>query len=421
MNSPDIPLVPAIDPALDPTLDSDIPPDPLPSSAPILLRWLTLLAGVCFVVGAAGAGFLHALAWVGRTFEAHLWLVWTLPFLGLAMTWVYARLTPGSSGGVRTLLGQIRQPGDPLPLAMAPAIVGTTLLSHLGGASVGREGTALQMGGGLADLLGRLGRVIGEERRTLLLCGVSAGFGAVFGTPFAAAVFALEFVRLTAGWWYRLPLGLLCALGADQVGRRLFGVVHGDYRLILPPVWEVAGFLGAGALGLACGLVARFYLRWVTHNPDWKPQGLLGTPYRAIFAFGLLYVSLVCFGGLDDFTGLSLGLAQNAAHHPMHPLVPFVKLLLTAICVGAGFRGGEVTPLFVIGATLGSALADYTALPVSIAAALGFVGVFAGAGAVPLACTVMACEIFDPALGPLAALACGVSWLVAGRRSLYSE
>ncbi|NBX34688.1 hypothetical protein EBR16_04930, partial [bacterium] len=120
MNSPDIPLVPAIDPALDPTLDSDIPPDPLPSSASILLRWLTLLAGVCFVVGAAGAGFLHALAWVGRTFEAHLWLVWTLPFLGLAMTWVYARLTPGSSGGVRTLLGQIRQPGDPLPLAMAP-------------------------------------------------------------------------------------------------------------------------------------------------------------------------------------------------------------------------------------------------------------------------------------------------------------
>jgi H+/Cl- antiporter ClcA len=393
----------------------------LPSAASILLRWLTLLAGVCFVVGAAGAGFLHALAWVGRTFEAHLWLVWTLPFLGLAMTWIYARLTPGSAGGVRTLLGQIRQPGDPLPLAMAPAIVGTTLLSHLGGASVGREGTALQMGGGLADLLGRFGQVIGEERRTLLLCGISAGFGAVFGTPFAAAVFALEFVRLSTGWWYRLPLALICALGADQVGRHCFGVVHGDYRLILPPTWEVAGFVWAAVLGIVCGLVARFYLRWVTHNPDWKPQGLLGTPYRAIFAFGVLYAGLIWCGGLEDFTGLSLGLVDSAAQHPMHPLVPCVKLILTALCVGAGFRGGEVTPLFVIGATLGSALADYTSLPVSVAAALGFVGVFAGAGAVPLACTVMACEVFDPALTPFAALACGASWLVAGRRGLYSE
>ena len=385
-----------------------------------LLRWVLLCVGLSLVVGAAGAGFLHALDWVGRTFQTQPWLIFALPPFGLAMVWLYERPAKAAHGGVRQLIGAIRSPGEALSPAMAPAIIGSTLLSHLGGASVGREGTALQMGGGLADLLGRFGRVIGEERRTLLLCGVSAGFGAVFGTPFAAAVFALEFVRLTAGWWYRLPLGLLCALGADQAGRRLFGVVHGDYRLILPPTWEVAGFLGAAALGLACGLLARFYLRWVTHNPDWKPQGLLGTPYRAIFAFGLLYVGLVWFGGLDDFTGLSLGLAQNAAHHPMHPLVPFVKLLLTAICVGAGFRGGEVTPLFVIGATLGSALADYTALPVSIAAALGFVGVFAGAGAVPLACTVMACEIFDPALGPLAALACGVSWLVAGRRSLYS-
>ncbi len=174
----------------------------MPSSASILIRWLTLLVGVCFVVGVAGAGFLHGLAWVGRTFEAHLWLLWLLPFLGLAMTWIYARLTPTSAGGVRTLIAQIRSPGAPLPWAMGPAIIGTTLLSHLGGASVGREGTALQMGGALADRLGSPWRLSDEERRTLLLCGVSAGFGAVFGTPFAAAVFALEFVRLTAGWWW---------------------------------------------------------------------------------------------------------------------------------------------------------------------------------------------------------------------------
>jgi len=396
-------------------------PPMLHSMPRTVLRWVALCTGLSLVVGAGAAGFVHTLDWVLALFQAHPWLLFTLPALGLAMTWLYANPAKAAQGGLRTLLAQIRSPSEPLPSALAPAIVGTTLLSHLGGASVGREGTALQMGGGLADLLGRPWGLGVEERRTLLLCGVSAGFGAVFGTPFAAAVFALEFVRLRAGWWYRLPLCLLCSLGADQIGRRVFGVVHGDYRLILPPSWELAGFLWAAGLGLAFGLVARAYLRWVTFNPDWKPLGLLGTPYRAIFAFGLLYVGLVWFGGLGDFTGLSLDLAQNAAQHPMHPLVPVVKFLLTAICVGAGFRGGEVTPLFVIGACLGSALADYTTLPVAVGSALGFVGVFAGAGAVPLAGTVMACELFDPQLAPYAAIACAVSWLVAGRRGLYSE
>lgn len=384
-------------------------------------RWLALLAASCLLIGGAAAGFLWALEEVTQVFASHPWLIFSLPLLGWAMVWFYDHPAKDAQGGVRSLLAQLRTPTTPLSPIMAPAIVGSTLLSHLGGASVGREGTALQMGGGLADLLGRFGRVVGEERRTLLLCGVSAGFGAVFGTPWAAAVFALEFVSLTTGWWYRLPLCLLSSVGADLVGRRLFGVVHGDFRLVLPPSWEPAGFLWAALLGVAFGLVARVYLRWVTHCPELKPQGALGTPYRVILAFGLLYVGLVWFGGLEDFSGLSLPLAHSASQHPMHPLVPVVKLLLTAICVGGGFRGGEVTPLFVIGATLGSALADLTSLPVSVAAALGFVGVFAGAGTVPLACTIMATEIFDPTLAPLAAVACIASRLVAGKRGLYSE
>jgi H+/Cl- antiporter ClcA len=395
----------------------------LPSVSSILLRWPLLLIGTCIVVGAAGAGFLHALGWVGRTFEANLWLVWSLPCLGLLMTWIYARLTPDSAGGVRTLIGQIRAPGAPLPLAMGPAIVGTTLLSHLGGASVGREGTALLMGGALADRLGAPWRLSDEERRTLLVCGVSAGFGAVFGTPFAAAVFALEFIRLTAGWWYRLPLCLLAGLGADWFGRQVCGAGHTDFRLILPPDLTLSGFLWAVALGVTFGLVARAYLAFVTFNPAWKTtgQGPLSTPYRAIFVFGLLYAGLVWFGQLAPFTGLGLELAQDAGRYPLSPLVAAVKFILTALCIGAGFRGGEVTPLFVIGACVGSSLADLTTLPVAVTAALGFVGVFAGAGAVPLAGTLMACELFDPHLAPYAAVACGLSWLVAGRRGLYAE
>ena len=377
------------------------------------LRWLAILAGVSLIVGAAGAGFLHALAWVTRCFHDHPWLLYLLPVLGLLMVWVYANPARAASGGVKALIAQIRTPSATLPATMAPAIVGTTLMSHLGGASVGREGTALQMGGALADQCSRWVTLDEDEHRTLLLCGVSAGFAAVFGTPIAAAVFALEFVRLRT--WAIIPC-LATAFLADLVGRKLFHATHADYRLPVPAELSFSGLGSALALGLACGLVARLYLFLHRRNSAAKS---IPNAYGRILFGGVLFVLLVHFGNLRDFAGLGLDVIESSFLEPVWPTAFALKFLLTFLCVSYGFRGGEVTPLFFVGVTLGSAAATLLSLPLSICAALGFVGVFAGVGAVPLACAVMACELFGLSIGGYALLTCSISWVVAGRKGLY--
>ena len=378
------------------------------------LLWVAILATVSLVVGAAGAGFLHALEAVTRLFRSTPWLLTALPFIGLLTVWLYKGPLKASAGGVKALMAQIKAPTNPLPATMGPAIIGTTLLSHLGGASVGREGTALQMGGAIADQGSRWIDLNESERRTLILCGVSAGFGTVFGTPIAAAIFALEFVRQRS--WAIIPC-LATAFLADLVGRKLFFAQHADYRLPIPSDYDLSGLGSALALGVACGLIARLYV-WLSRRYANRPDP---EPYRLIFFTGVLFALGVYFKQLSDFTGLGLPVIEAALVEPAPPLYFIQKLVLTGMCVWAGYRGGEVTPLFFVGATLGSTAHALLGLPLPVSAALGFVAVFAGAGAVPLACTVMACELFGWSIGGYALVTCATSWVVAGRKGLYDE
>jgi H+/Cl- antiporter ClcA len=385
-----------------------------PLSPKSLLRWTTLIIAVALVVGAAGAGFLHALEAVTRLYKSTPWLIVSLPFIGLLTVWLYKGPLKTSAGGVKTLLAQIKAPTNPLPATMGPSIIGTTLLSHLGGASVGREGTALQMGGAIADQGSRWIELTDSERRTLILCGVSAGFAAVFGTPIAAAIFALEFVRQRS--WAIIPC-LATAYLADLVGRKLFFASHANYRLPAPATYDLKGLGSAVALGLACGGIAWFYV-WLSRREAARPNP---EPYARIFFTGTLFSAAIYFHHSADLTGLGLPVIESALVEPAAPLTFIFKLVFTLMCVTAGFRGGEVTPLFFVGATLGSAAAILLSLPLSICASLGFVAVFAGAGAVPLACAFMACELFDWSIGGYALVACAISWLVAGRKGLYDE
>ena len=401
-----------------------------PSLPRLLGRWGFLLIASCLALGGAAAAFLAGLRWVGATFAAHPWLLWTLPAIWFLTLWAFERVGPRCAGGTKTLIAEIKDPQETLPASMPPMIVGFTLLSHLGGASVGREGTALQMGGSLVDQFSRVFTLSKEERRTLLLCGVSGGFAAVFGTPLAAAVFALEFVRRAE--FGRFALCLLTAFGADWAGQHLFGATHANYRfaeaIALTPGW----LFSVGCLGLAFGLVGWFFVRTVDSS-----QGLFLTLKDKAFRdkrelMGLLIVTgLILYHASNhlELTGLSLGLIDSALHQANVDNAFNGKLILTFFFVGLGFRGGEVTPLFVMGATLGAALSGFTNLPIAVAPALGLVTVFASAGAVPLTGLCLALELFGPSLAPYAA-ACGLTaWLVArglsklgsGRNSLYAE
>jgi H+/Cl- antiporter ClcA len=403
-------------------------PEPAqPPSLPRLLgRWSFLLVASCLALGGAAAAFLAGLRWVGATFAAHPWLLWTLPLIGIVTIWAYARVGKRCADGTTTLIAEIKDPQETLPASMAPMILGFTLCSHLGGASVGREGTALQMGGALADQFSRLFTLAKEERRTLLLCGVSGGFAAVFGTPFAASVFALEFVRRAE--LGRFVLCLVTAFGSDWAGRHLFGATHADYRLTTEVAFNLPGLGYAALLGLAFGLTGWLFVRAVDLGKRLLAQyERPWTPYVAIVGLSLIFATLA--SQHLALTGLSLGQLDSALRQAAATDAFAWKFALTALCLIAGFRGGEVTPLFIIGACLGSTLAGFTSLPIAVASALGLCTLFAAAGAVPLTGLFLALELFGPSLAPYAA-ACGLTaWLVvrglskfgSGRNSLYSE
>jgi H+/Cl- antiporter ClcA len=282
------------------------------------------------------------------------------------------------------------------------------------------------MGGALADQFSRLFTLAKEERRTLLLCGVSGGFAAVFGTPFAASVFALEFVRRAE--LGRFVLCLVTAFGADWAGRHLFGATHADYRLTTELAFNLPGLGYAALLGLAFGLVGWFFVRTVDSGNNLTAKAKRPwVPYATIVVLSLAFAAIA--SRHLEATGLSLGLIDSALLQTVGSNAFAWKFVLTALCLIAGFRGGEVTPLFVMGATLGAALSGFTNLPIAVAPALGLVTVFAAAGAVPLTGLCLALELFGPSLAPYAA-ACGLTaWLAArglsklgsGRNSLYAE
>lgn len=386
---------------------------------PSLLRWLVLASLVAVLAGTASAFFLFALDWATRTREAHRWLLWGLPLAGFVVGWVYLKLGREVEGGNNLLIDEIHDPKRMVPLRMAPLILGGTVVSHLFGASVGREGTAVQMGGALADQLTERFKLRAEDRRLMLMAGISAGFASVFGTPLAGAVFGLEVLVIGSLRYDALWPCLVAAVVADQV-TSAWGAHHTHYAVgALPPVsaWPLLAVVLAGML---FGLVAMVFATLTHAGQAFMKQRIAYAPLRPLV--GGAVVALVIWG-LDAwrYAGLGIPVIQEAFQQPL-PATDFAaKLLLTAGSLASGFKGGEVTPLFFIGATLGNALAPMLDLPFPMLAGLGFVAVFAGASNTPIACTLMAMELFGAEIGVYAAVACGVSYLCSGHSGIYKS
>ena len=382
------------------------------------LKWSLLAALVAALAGSASAFFLFALDAATLYRESHAWIIWLLPLAGFAVGWIYLRFGRSVEAGNNLLIDEIHDPRNVIPLRMAPLVLGGTVISHLFGASVGREGTAVQMGGSLADQLTQLFRLPAEDRRLLLMAGISAGFASVFGTPLAGAVFGLEVLIAGRLRYQAIFPCLIAAFLADRVGL-LWGVHHTPYAAGAAAPFSLWALVAVAAAGVAFGLMARLFAGSVHALSAFGKRHIAYAPLRPLIG-GAAVALAVWAIGTQRYIGLGIPVMVEAFQQPLAPWDFIAKYAFTLVSLGSGFKGGEVTPLFYIGATMGNALAPLLHLPFGMLAALGFVAVFAGAANTPLASTIMAMELFGLGFGPYAALACLVAFLVSGHPGIYT-
>lgn len=396
-----------------------------------LLRWTLLALPVALLAGSASAFFLASLERVTEAQWQHPWLLGFLPLGGVAVGFLYHYLGKGSDRGNNLLIDEIHQPGGGVPARMAPLVLLGTLVTHLCGGSAGREGTAVQMGGSLAALLARWLRVTQENRRLMLMCGIAAGFGAVFGTPLTGAIFAME-VLVIGRVQYEALIPVLVASVVGDATCSAWGVHHTVYHLAVAPsagthaAFDAVLLLKTALAGIAFGLGGRFFSELTHRLQRVFAKRVPYAPLRPALG-ALLVIALVYVLGTRDYLGLGVtpppgghvSIVTSFQEGGATPLSWLWKTLFTSVTLASGFKGGEVTPLFFIGSTLGHGLGVLLHEPVALFAALGFIALFAGAANTPLACTVMGIELFGAHYAIHFAVACFVSYFFSGHSGIY--
>lgn len=400
-----------------------------------MLKWTVICLTVGLMVGSAVAFFLWSLERVTETHLQHSWLLYLLPLGGLISGLVYFFLGKKVEAGNALIIEQIREPVDGIPWRMAPLVLIGTLITHLFGGSAGREGTAVQMGGSLASSLGNLFRLTRDETRILSMCGLAAGFGAVFGTPFTGAVFAIEIIRSQRMCYLALAPCLVTSWVSHLVSSA-WGIQHSNYHIAFGGFAIFSGMFIAKILFASfCFAGASILYTSLMHGIRGSCNRVISIPWLRPAMGGFAVVLLVFVLGERDYCGLSVHSDSTPAgtvtiescfeEEGANRFSWLWKILLTSITVGSGFKGGEVTPLFFVGATLGNSLALVLGVPADILAGIGLVAVFAGATKAPIASTILAIELFHPLGSPggfgfitCAAFACFTS-LVCGKATLY--
>ncbi|RDV14885.1 chloride channel protein [Pontibacter diazotrophicus] len=383
------------------------------------LKWLVICVLVGVLAGSASAFFLVALDWVTNYREANTWIIWLLPIGGFAVGLLYHYYAGRAAKGNNLLLEEIHRPRKVIPFRMAPLVLLGTLVTHLLGGSAGREGTAVQMGGAIADQFTFLFRLRPRDRKILIITGISAGFASLFGTPLAGAIFGLEVFILGRLRYEALLPSFLAAVIADYVCLA-WGVGHMHFTIPFVPEINATGIasaLGAGAVfgiaGMAFAKSTHFFTQQFKQHVSYSPfRPLLGGAVIAIAVWGM---------GTTKYIGLGIPTILQAFEVAQPWYASIVKIVLTAFTLGAGFKGGEVTPLFFTGATLGNALSGFIPLPMALLAGMGFVAVFSGATNTPLTCTIMAIELFGAESSVFMALACVTAYLFSGHSGVYGS
>lgn len=388
-------------------------------SIKFLTKWLVLALIIGFLAGSASAFFLASLHWVEDFREGNLWIVWCLPIGGLVIGLLYHYYGNDVVKGNNQLIEEFHSPKQIIPLKMAPMVLFGTLATHLFGGSAGREGTAVQMGGAIADQFTKWFTLNKSDRKIILILGISAGFASVFGTPLAGAVFSLEVLIIGRLRYEAIIPSVLTAVIAHYVCL-FWGIQHTTYVIHAIPELNLTNLFWVILVGIPFGWTAWLF---ATSNHFFTKQftkWIKYPPLRPVFG-GLILALLFFMIGNSRYMGLGIPVIESAFDTQLPAWDFLAKLGLTAFTLSAGFKGGEVTPLFFIGATLGSFLSFFIPLELSLLAGMGFIAVFAGATNTPLACALMGIELFGSEGAVYFIVVCVIAYLFSGHHSIYTQ
>jgi len=396
---------------------------------------VAICAPVAVVIGSTVALFLWLLNLAIVFRFNNPGLLYALPLAGVAIWFTYKKWGGAAEKGNNLIMEEIHTPGGGVPKRMAPLVLAATVITHLFGGSAGREGTAVQMGGSIAQFSSKQFKLNVDDTRIMLTAGIAAGFGAIFGTPLAGAIFALEVLAIGRIKYDALLACLIAAIIADQTVSA-WGIKHTAYYIDIVPAaknalspyfhLDILLLLKVVLAAIAFGLTSRLFTQAV-HVVKNTLNKYITTQWLIPVVGGIAIIALTFVIGKPDY--LSLGVD---AEYPGAVTIPSAfhlqgadrwswlwKTIYTAITLGSGFKGGEVTPLFYVGATLGNTLSHLLHAPVSLFAALGFIAVFAGATNTPLACTLMGVELFGGEYVLFFAIACFTAYYFSGDASIY--
>ena len=381
------------------------------------IKWVIFSIVVGIVAGSCGTAFYFALSVVTDFRMKYPWLIYFLPIGGLAIVGLYHLCKDDNDTGTNLVISAIHS-GDKVPFIMAPLIFVSTLITHLFGGSAGREGAALQMGGSIGSSIGRVFRFDEKDKHVMIMCGMSAAFSALFGTPMAAAIFSMEMISVGVMYYIALVPCVISSLIAHGIAS-YFNVTNEFFAIENIPDFTILNSVKISVLAILCALVSILFCV-ALHSSEALYKKYLPNKYTRVFIGGCFVIIATMLVGNQTYNGTGMSVIQSSIDGSVRPEAFLLKIIFTALTLGAGFKGGEIVPTLAVGSSFGCTFGLLTGFEPSLCAAAGMLATFVGVTNCPIATMFLGFELFGFEAMPYFAVAVAISFTLSGYYGLYS-